>query len=68
MRAKHCEHCGAPLMTDEIRWRIKFLAEVAGNLNKIEPIGEDAACGLMWFLYDIAEMLNPEGGDKEGAK
>ncbi|MDL2272810.1 hypothetical protein LJC23_07265 [Desulfovibrio sp. OttesenSCG-928-I05] len=52
-------------MTDEIRWRLKFLAAVAGNLNKIEPIGEDAACGLMWLLYDIAEMLNPESKDKE---
>ena len=65
MSTKHCEHCGAPLMTDEIRWRLKFLAAVAGNLNTIEPIGEAAACGLMWLLYDIAEMLTPESTDKE---
>ena len=64
---KYCEHCHGPLQTEEISWRIKFLATVVCHLHKFEiPLTEDERCGFMHFLYDIAGMICPEEEKAEG--
>jgi hypothetical protein len=45
-------------LPEEIQWRIKFLAAVAGGLHSSETVlGEDECCGLMSLLNDIADMI-----------
>ena len=43
---------------ETVAWRLRFLAAVAGYLHKANP-NEQECCGLMWILYDIADMIDP---------
>jgi hypothetical protein len=48
------------MATEEIKWRLKFLATVLSHLHKIGPLGQDECCGLMYSLYDIVDLICPE--------
>jgi hypothetical protein len=56
---RFCEHCHGPLNNIEIRWRLRFLATMLSCLHTLEfVLGEDECNGLMYLLYDIADMMD----------
>ena len=62
MSAQFCKHCHSRMDTEEIKWRIKFLATVLNYLYKMDSrLDEDECSGLMFLLYDIADMICPPG-------
>jgi len=46
------------LNEEEIVWRLKFLAAAVGSFDwNGFDVGGAESCGLMWLLYDIADMI-----------
>ena len=54
-----CRRClGRALNEEEIVWRLKFLAAAVGSFDWTGfDVGGSESCGLMWLLYDIADMI-----------
>ena len=55
---KLCKHCKNPLDTEKARDQLKFLALMVSHLH-MDGLSEDAACGFMELLLDIADRVCP---------